>query len=105
MVLITLGSQSAAFHHWVHGDEVACSLVSFSPMGEASGGHASDEPDHDATDPLDPFCRTGFLSQVILLNPAIEPPQVFEALAASAAALFSNRISLSTPSRAPPVLI
>lgn len=105
ILLVTIGSQSAAFHSWVHGDDVACSLAHHMPASEPSEGDTSEDPDHTHADPLEPFCQTGYLLQVALPDLLLDLPRLVDLSEWGPSEFVPETDSFFFHTRAPPVLI
>ena len=104
-VLALLGAPSADFHEWLHGDDVECALVHHSLSGENSGDDSSEGGSHDESDPLEPFCRAGGLSQVSFEFPIIERPEVVDSGLRHSIDFSFLRLPSLRHNRAPPASI
>ena len=105
VLLISLGSHNATFHQWIHGDDVACSLAHHSPQNDASEEESPEGQHSHGSDPLEPFCQTGYLEQVAQVEVLLEQPKVVEPFRNPASVFVASTTSSSLPSRAPPVSI
>ncbi len=105
VLLVSLGGQSVAFHAWVHGSELDCSLVSHSPAQETPAEDSTDGEGHEHGDPLEPFCQGGHLLQVSLEISFLDRPRVFEPVIRHSFEFAFPRFCASRPTRAPPVSI
>ncbi len=105
LVLISFGSRSPAFHDWIHGDQVICSLSHDSPVSEVPGGDSPEDQDHNVPDPLEPFCQSGYLLVCDHQDLVLGLPQIAETLQWHALEFLPGPLSLSPLSRAPPVFI
>lgn len=104
-LLVSVGSSSAAFHHWLHGDDVDCTLAYPGPGTDSANDESSEHQNHEHGDPLEPFCHSGFLLQASLETQILEEPRVLEPVVRRPAAFDSLRLWFYRPTRAPPVLI
>jgi hypothetical protein len=106
VLLVSIGAHSVAFHSWFHGDEIGCSLTHQSHAEKTSGEDTSKErQEHEHGDPLEPFCQTGHLLQVIAETSVFEQPRVSESILRGSIDPASLSLCPSCPTRAPPVLI
>ncbi|MDA7657141.1 hypothetical protein OAH36_02390 [Verrucomicrobia bacterium] len=103
VLLLSLGAHSVAFHSWLHGEELDCSLTHHSPVRESSEEDSPEEQEHG--DPLDPFCQMGHLLEFTLETPVFEQPRVVDSGLQHSIGFAFPRLFSSCPSRAPPVLI
>ena len=104
--LLSFGSHSPAFHTWMHGDDVHCSLTHRLPEGGGAGEELpSGEPHHDHGDPLEPFCQAGHLLQVSLADSVLLKLKIAEPVELFSSGFHPHLVFFSIPSRAPPSVI
>ena len=105
VLVVSTGAHSSAFHQWVHGDDVDCSLSHHSRVSHSSGEDSSEEEQPIQSDPLDSFCRTGYLLEVSPIDIVLVQPRVIESVGVFSSGFLPSRFYRSSPTRAPPVLI
>ena len=104
LVLVSLGSRSLDFHHWMHGDSAHCALTHHDGSAPDHGSDSSGDEDQ-IPDPLQPFCQSGGLFQAVPCEPFLDSPR-WSGFAAWPHFTFRSEDSfLSSAPRAPPCLV